>query len=266
FVALAIVPPFPVHLDLAPFGKGRHHRRAHAVQAAAHLISLAVELPAGVELGHHHFQRRPAHLGVGVDGDAAAVVVDADAAVGAEDHVHLGTGAAQRFIDAVVEDLVDEVMKAARPGGTDVHPRTAPDSFESFEDLNLTGIVLALVGHLGHASHDLSPVSASQSAPGSPRTGCAGTHPQYNVRPPGAPGTRPARARRQRVAADSGERYVARSVITSELGRPPDTSTRRPSERCRWRNSWVADARRARPSSTAITECSGTRWSPPRRR
>jgi hypothetical protein len=42
----------------------------------------------------------------------------------------------QRFIDAVVHDLVDQMVKAFGAGGADVHAGSLPDMFESLQDLD----------------------------------------------------------------------------------------------------------------------------------
>src|SRR5688500_6562544 len=51
------------------------------------------------------------------------------------------------FVDRVVYDLVNEVVQAAWPGGSDVHTGTLPDSFEALENLDLTGIVFFGFSH-----------------------------------------------------------------------------------------------------------------------
>ena len=48
----------------------------------------------------------------------------------------------QRFVDRVVDDLVDEMVQAGRPGRADVHRRPLADGFEAFENLDLVGGIL----------------------------------------------------------------------------------------------------------------------------
>ena len=56
-----------------------------------------------------------------VDGDAAAVVGDADAAVDVDRDVDVLAVAGQGLIDAVVDQLVDEVVQPLGAGVADVH-------------------------------------------------------------------------------------------------------------------------------------------------
>ena len=65
-----------VELDLGdePLGERVDDRDADAVQAARHLVALAAELAAGVQLRQHDGERRQSLLGDDVDRDAAAAV------------------------------------------------------------------------------------------------------------------------------------------------------------------------------------------------
>ena len=53
---------------------------------------------------------------------------------------------AERLVDGVVDDLVDQVVEAARAGRADVHARPQPDRLEPFEDRD----VLCGVSSLSH--------------------------------------------------------------------------------------------------------------------
>ena len=55
--------------------------------------------------------------------------------------------AGQRFVDRVVDDLVDEVMQARRTGRADVHRRPLAHGLEPFENLDLVGAVIFVDGH-----------------------------------------------------------------------------------------------------------------------
>ena len=63
---------------------------ADAVQAAGGLVAGAAELAAGVQAGEHQLDAVEAGFGVDVGGDAAAVVVDLDRAVGVQEDRDVG--------------------------------------------------------------------------------------------------------------------------------------------------------------------------------
>ena len=50
------------------------------------------------------------------------------------------------LVDAVVDDLVDEVVQPTRIGRADVHPGAAAHRLEALEDLDLCGTVAVSTG------------------------------------------------------------------------------------------------------------------------
>jgi hypothetical protein len=133
------------HLHAQPLAQRVHHRNAHAVQAAGHLVralALVVELAARVQNGERQLHGRHLFRGVQVHGNAAAVVHHGDAVVGVDGDVHLVGVAGQRLVDGVVHHLVDEVVQAARAGGADVHARALADRLQALEDLDLASVVV----------------------------------------------------------------------------------------------------------------------------
>ena len=142
-VALAVA----VDLDLEPLGQGVDDRHAHAVEAAGDLVAAAAELAAGVEHGQRRSRPPTCPWRMLVDGDAPAVVDDLAAAVGQQGDVDAVAVARHGLVDRVVDDLVDEVVEAAGPGGPDVHAGPLADGLEAFEDLDVLGAVGGRVGH-----------------------------------------------------------------------------------------------------------------------
>jgi hypothetical protein len=45
------------------------------------------------------------------------------------------------FVDAVVDDFIDEVVETIDAGAADVHRRAFPHGIETFEDFDLVGVV-----------------------------------------------------------------------------------------------------------------------------
>jgi hypothetical protein len=129
-----VAPAVAHHLDLKPLGEGVDHRHTDAVQAARDGVGVAAELAPGVQLGHDHLERRPVLDRVLVDRDAAAVVDHPDPAVGGQGDVDPGAVAGQGLVDGVVDDLVDEVVQAPRPGRPDVHPGSLADGLQALQD------------------------------------------------------------------------------------------------------------------------------------
>ena len=145
-VLLAVALAVAVDLDEQPLGQRVDDADADAVQAAGHLVAVAAELAAGVQHGEHDLGRALALVRAGrvrVDRDAAAVVVDAAAAVGEQRDADARAVAGHRLVDGVVDDLPDEVVEAGQTGRADVHARALAHRIEALEDLDVLGAVLA---------------------------------------------------------------------------------------------------------------------------
>src|SRR5436309_13507584 len=98
-----------------------------------------------------------------VDRDPAAVVRDRHGSVGVQGDLDFLAVAGHRLVDRVVDDLVDEVVEAARVDRADVHRRAFSGRLQSVEDLDLRGVVGGLLYHL---FRDLSErVSVPSSSP-----------------------------------------------------------------------------------------------------
>src|SRR5262249_13479971 len=141
-VRLVIDLSTPPDLEVECFRQRVHDRNTHAVQAARHLIAVVVELAARVKNGQHDFGGRFA-TGVLIDRDAPAVVGDGYRTVDVDRDVDFVTESGQRFVDRVVDDLVDEVMQSGWSGRANIHGRTFPDGFEALENLDFVGAVIA---------------------------------------------------------------------------------------------------------------------------
>ena len=96
-------------------------RHPHAVQAAGETVGLVVELAARMESREDQFDAAYFFLRVYVDRHAAAVVDHANGPILVKGHVDLLAVSGDGFIDAVVDDLVRQVIG---PRGVGVHPRS----------------------------------------------------------------------------------------------------------------------------------------------
>ena len=132
-VLMAVAPD----REFEPARKRIDHRYADAVQAAGDFVGVLVEFSAGVELGHDDFSRGYAFALVHVGGDAAAVVAHGARTIGIEGYDDFLGEPGERFIDGVVDDLIDHVMQArAVISVADVHARPLAHGVEPLEHLD----------------------------------------------------------------------------------------------------------------------------------
>ncbi len=136
-----VVLAVAVDLDDEPRGEGVDDRDADAVEAARHLVALAAELAATVELGEGDLDAGHLLLLVDVGGDAAPVVDHPAAAVGQQGDVDPGGVAGHGLVDRVVDHLPHAVVQAGGPGAADVHAGALADRVETLQDLHVVGPV-----------------------------------------------------------------------------------------------------------------------------
>jgi hypothetical protein len=122
-VDFAVSPDLQLHV----FGKGIHHGETHAVKASRDLIALIIKFTSGVEFGHDHFHRRALLLLVHIDRDAAAIISNGDAVVDVNDDLDALAITGQGFIDAVIHQLLNHMVKAFDPRIPNIHGRPFPD-------------------------------------------------------------------------------------------------------------------------------------------
>jgi hypothetical protein len=125
-----------------------YYRATHTVQTTGDGVSAAAELSTGVEDGENNLYGRLTFGGVNVDGDTAAVVNDADAAVFAHEDFDVITVTGERLINRVVDDLIDQVVKTTGTGGSDIHTGALANRFKAFKNLNITCAVIGFCGLL----------------------------------------------------------------------------------------------------------------------
>ena len=109
------------------------------MQAARHLVGVAVELAPRVQLGHDNLRGGPLEFVVVLDAgrDAAAVVTHGYRIVRVDGHDDLVAVTRERLIDRVVHHLEHHVMQPGPVGGIpDVHARPLAHCLEAFEDLD----------------------------------------------------------------------------------------------------------------------------------
>src|SRR5437870_4105598 len=77
-----------------------------------------------------------------VDGNAASAIADGHPAVLVDDDIHAFAGSGHRLVNAVVDDLVDEMVQTALVGTADVHAWPAANRLQALENLDVTGGVV----------------------------------------------------------------------------------------------------------------------------
>ncbi len=140
-VPLEVDLPITADLNLAPFRQCVDSRHTDAMQTAGNFVTGAAKLPPGMQGGHDDLKGGYFHLGVDVNGDAAAIVDHGDAFIFIDDNVDFIARPSQGFVDGVVDHFMDQVMKCLGICTADIHARAAAYSLKTFENLDIICIV-----------------------------------------------------------------------------------------------------------------------------
>jgi hypothetical protein len=141
----------PSDFDFEGFRNGINAFRADAVETTGNLISALTEFTAGVEVCHDEFEGRDLVFGMDIDGDTAAIVLDGTGAIEVEGDGNIFAMTGEGFIDGIIDDFENAMMKAAFESIADVHIGAFTDTFEALEFLNFRRIVsVAGDGNLTH--------------------------------------------------------------------------------------------------------------------
>ena len=87
--------------------------------------------------------RLPLEFGMGVDGNAAAVVADGDGLIVRDLELDPARVSRHRFVHGVVQELGGQVMHGVDVGAADVHGGTLAHRLQAFQDLDVPGLVTA---------------------------------------------------------------------------------------------------------------------------
>ena len=119
-------------LNIQICGQGIYNGRTNAMKSTACLISRVVKFTACMEGGKYKtLCRYPFRMHI--YRNSSSIISDRTGAV--------------FLIYRIVHDLIDQVVQAFSGYASDVHSRTFPNSFQSFQDRNTTRVVSVFLCH-----------------------------------------------------------------------------------------------------------------------
>ena len=85
---------------------------------------------------HHDFTRGSTFRWMKAGGNPSTVVLHRDAVVRVNLDLDFAAETREGFVDGIVDDLVDQVMKSCGAGRPDIHRGAFANRFQSFEDFD----------------------------------------------------------------------------------------------------------------------------------
>ena len=121
--------------------QGIHHGRAYAVQTAAGLIGVVVELAARMERGKYQTFRADPLL-MHPHRNAASVVRHGGRTVRFQRHMYRRAETRQMFIHRIVHDLIDQMIQALGGHTADIHARPDTYCLQPFQHGNAGSVII----------------------------------------------------------------------------------------------------------------------------
>ena len=109
------------------------------MQTTGYRVGLATELGPGVQHGHHRFQGGNLGGRMNVHGNTTSVVIDSYGLVRLNRHDNMVTAAGHSLVDAVVSNLINQMMQATLIGTADIHTGSTAYRFPPAQNLYVLG-------------------------------------------------------------------------------------------------------------------------------
>ena len=136
-ISLMIYLTTLINLYFQPLRKRINNGCTYTVKASGNLISSAAEFTAGMKHSKNNLNCRYTCLGVKINRHSTSVIDNGDGIVLIYLYLNGSTESCQGFIDGVVYDLIDQMMKSSVGCRSNIHTRSFADCFQSLQNLYL---------------------------------------------------------------------------------------------------------------------------------
>ena len=133
-----------MHFDFGPRTESIDALHSNSVKSAGNFVCVVVELSTRMKFSQDDFDSGAAidfrivalHR---IDGHSASVVHDSAGSIDTQAHENLRRKAGHRFIDGVVDALINKVVQRAEPSSADIHSWTLANCLKTFQNLDIFG-------------------------------------------------------------------------------------------------------------------------------
>ena len=133
-----------MYFDFGPCAECVDALHSNSVKSAGNFVCVIVELSTRMKFSQYDFDSGAAidFLIVAlhrIDGHSASVVHNGAGSIDTQAHENLRCKAGHRFVDGVVDTLINKVVQGAEPSSTDIHSWTFADCLKTFQNLDIFG-------------------------------------------------------------------------------------------------------------------------------
>ena len=136
-------------------GQGVHTRYTYTVQTSGYFVRSLIELTAGMQYGHDNFQGWLLLFFVKINRNTTSVILYSDGIIFVDGYFNVVAIAGECFVDRVIHNFINQVVKSFRTNVTNIHRGTLSNSFQTFQNLDVLGWIAPVIGVNLFFSHNL---------------------------------------------------------------------------------------------------------------
>ena len=150
FISLFVHFSILTYFYLKPVRESIYNRCTHTMKSAGNLVSSTAEFSACMENGKYHFNCRNSCFMVDTYRYTSSVISDSNGIISIYTYINSITKSCQSFINRIVNNFIDKVMKTTAGSGSYIHTGTLSDSLETFQNLNLVSAIFMIYSCIIH--------------------------------------------------------------------------------------------------------------------
>ena len=126
-----------MYVNLQPFTQCINNTGTDTMQTSGNLISTTAEFTTGMQYSKNRFHTGYSCLFNDSRRHSSTIILYTDDVIFFNRYFNIRSESGKSLIDRVINNFPDKVMKTSLTGRTDIHTRSFPYSFQSFQDLNI---------------------------------------------------------------------------------------------------------------------------------
>ena len=144
FISLLINLTFMIDPYFKPCGKCIYYRRTYSVKTTGYLVPSASKFTAGMKNGKYYFYSRNPCFMIDSYRNTTSVIYNCDRVVRINNYLNLCTKSCQCFINRIIYNLINQMMKTSAGCTSDIHTWSLSYGFQTFQNLDLIRSVFCI--------------------------------------------------------------------------------------------------------------------------
>ena len=154
FISLFINFTFTADGDFQPGRQCIYNRSAYSMETTGYFVSSTAEFTAGMKNGKNNFNCRDSCFMIDTYRNTTSVIDNCNGIIRIDHNLNFRTKSSKCFINRIVYDLINQMMKTSAGCTSDIHTRSLSYGFQTFQNLDLIRSVFCIF-----STHFIPPVN-----------------------------------------------------------------------------------------------------------